>query len=98
MAYMVSSSRPRGPARPGNRVAKPTRRRALELLADCGIGGCTDAVLLANGETIETMVELVRAGLATAAPHRIRAGRDTIEVAVVRITEAGRKVPAKAEP
>jgi hypothetical protein len=62
------------PAR--HRTAKPTRRRALELLADCGHEGCTEAVLLANGFTIETMVELVRAGLATATPQRIRAGRE----------------------
>jgi hypothetical protein len=47
------------------RTLKPDRRRALELLADCPQEGCTEAVMLANGVTIEQMVELVRAGLAS---------------------------------
>jgi hypothetical protein len=37
------------------------------------------------------MVELVRAGLATATAKRAVAGRRTIEVVRVRITEAGRR-------
>jgi hypothetical protein len=36
------------------------------------------------------MVESVRAGLASATGERVRAGGKTIEVARVRITEAGR--------
>jgi hypothetical protein len=51
------------PARAGrSRRPKPDRRRALELLADCGHEGCTEAVMLANGITIEQMVEMVRFG------------------------------------
>jgi hypothetical protein len=38
------------------------------------------------------MVELVRDGLATATPDRVVMGRQTIEVARVRITEEGRRV------
>jgi hypothetical protein len=53
--------------------------------------GCIDALMLAHGFTIPEMVELVRAGLATATAERVVAGRRTIEVARVRITEAGRR-------
>jgi hypothetical protein len=50
----------------------------------------TDAITLAHGFSIEMMVELVNAGLASATPERVRAGNKTMEVARVRITEAGR--------
>src|SRR4029450_429682 len=78
-------------ARPGSahRRPKPDRRRALELLASCR-DGCTEAIMLAHGFTIGQMVELVRAGLATATAERMVAGRQTIEGARVRITDAGR--------
>jgi hypothetical protein len=45
--------------------------------------------MLAHGFTTEQMVELVRAGLATATAERVVAGNHTIEVARVRITEEG---------
>jgi hypothetical protein len=54
--------------------------------------GCTEAILLAHGFTIPLMVELVRAGLASATAERVVAGKRKIEVARVRITEAGRRV------
>jgi hypothetical protein len=41
------------------------------------------------------MVELVRAGLATATAERMVAGARTIEIATVRITEAGRRALAR---
>jgi hypothetical protein len=70
----------------------PSRRRhALALLADAGVGGVTEALMLANGVTVETTVELVRDGLATFAPQRVKAGRKRMEVAVLRIAEAGRR-------
>jgi hypothetical protein len=47
--------------------------------------------MLAHGFTIPQMVELVRAGLASATAERVVAGGRTIEVARVRITEAGRR-------
>jgi hypothetical protein len=50
-----------------------SRRRALELLASCR-EGCTEAIMLAHGFTIPQMVELVRAGLATATAERVVAG------------------------
>jgi hypothetical protein len=68
----------------------PCRRRALELLA-ASRGGCTEAIMLAHGFSIDMMVELVNAGLATATAERMVVGGKTIEVARVRITEAGRR-------
>jgi hypothetical protein len=70
------------------RRPKPDRRRALELLAACHDG----ATETPHGFTIEQMVELVRAGLATATAERMVAGNKTIEIATVRITEAGRQI------
>jgi len=51
-----------------------TRRRALELLASCR-DGCTEAIMLAHGFTVEMLVEMVRAGLASATTERVVAGR-----------------------
>jgi hypothetical protein len=78
------------------RRPKPDRRRALELLASCR-DGCSEAIMLAHGFTIDMMVELVNAGLATATAERVVAGRHTIEVARVRITDAGRRALAKSQ-
>jgi hypothetical protein len=51
----------------------------------------TEALMLAHGFGVELLAELVRAGLATAAPERIVAGARTIEVTRVRIADAGRR-------
>jgi hypothetical protein len=72
---------------------KPDRRRALELLASCR-DGCTEAIMIAHGFTVAQMVELVNAGLATATAERVVAGRERIEVATLRITDAGRRALA----
>jgi hypothetical protein len=63
------------------------------LLASCR-EGCTEALVLAHGFTIEQMVDLIRAGLATAKAEGVVAAGRTIEVARVRITEAGRRALA----
>jgi len=47
------------------RIPPATRRRALELLA-ASSDGCTEAIILAHGFTTDFLVDLVRAGLATA--------------------------------
>jgi hypothetical protein len=73
------------------RRPKPDRRRALELLASSR-DGATEAIMRAHGFTVEQLVELVRAGLATATAERVVAGGRTIEIATVRITDAGRRV------
>jgi hypothetical protein len=75
------------------RGPKSDRRRALELLASCR-DGCTEAIMLAHGFTIQQMVELVCDELATATAERVVAGNRTIEIARVRITEAGRRALA----
>jgi hypothetical protein len=82
------------PASRRPRLPKPTRRRALELLA-ASPRGLTEAIPLANGIPVELLVELVRAGLATATTEQIAMGRKTIEVARVTITEAGRNTLAE---
>jgi hypothetical protein len=48
--------------------------------------------------TTERMIDLMRAGLATATAERVVAGRNTIEVARVRITEAGRRASQGGNP
>jgi hypothetical protein len=69
--------------------------RALELLAACR-DGCTEALLFAHGFTIPQVAELVRAGLATAQVERMVAAGRNLEVALVRITDAGRRALAKS--
>jgi hypothetical protein len=77
--------------RPARRL-KPDRIRALELLAaGCPQEGCTEAVMLAHGISVEQIVELVRAGLTAATVERIVDGGKAIEIARVRITEVGRR-------
>jgi hypothetical protein len=49
---------------------KPDRRRALEFLA-AAPDGCTEALMFANGFTAELLIELVRAGLASAHAERM---------------------------
>jgi hypothetical protein len=47
--------------------------------------------MLANGIDVDTMVSIIVEGLATPTPQRTRAGREVLEVATLRITDAGRK-------
>ncbi len=65
-------------------------RRALDLLGRSA-EPCTEALLLAHGVTVTVMVDLVRARLATAHSTRRYAGREPIEVTLVRITDEGRR-------
>ena len=78
------------PTRSRKHSPPPTRGRALELLASSH-DGCTEAIMLAHGFTVKLMLDLCVAGLATATPERMVAGGRTIEVATMRITEAGRR-------
>jgi hypothetical protein len=64
--------------------------RRGKLLASCR-DGCTEAILLAHGFTVDQIVELVRAGLATAHTQRVIVARRAVEIAHVKITEAGRR-------
>jgi hypothetical protein len=82
------------PSRRRVRRPKPDHRRALELLASCR-DGATEAIMIAHGFTVPQMVELIRAGLATATSERVVAGRLRLEVARVRITKTGRRALVK---
>jgi hypothetical protein len=78
--------------RPLRRRPKPDRRSALELLASCR-DGCSEAIMIAHGFSIDMMVELRRA---RNRERRARvAGGRPIEVARVRISEAGRRALGK---
>jgi hypothetical protein len=76
------------------RRPNPDRRRALELLAGSRYG-YTKAILRAHGFSIDIMVELVKAGLATTKRERMVAGSRQTGVVRVRITEAGRQALAR---
>jgi len=80
--------------RPRRHGPQPDRRRALELLAGSPTG-CTEVLLFAHGVTVEMLVELIRAGLATASTERVGGGGRAMEIEV-RITEAGRQALAGA--
>jgi hypothetical protein len=56
------------PLRRPRRGPKPDRRRAPELLA-ASRDGATEAIMLAHGFTVEQMVDMCIAGLATAIPQ-----------------------------
>jgi hypothetical protein len=47
--------------------------------------------MLANGVDVDTMAQIILEGLTIATPQRTRAGREVLEVATLRITEAGRR-------
>ena len=72
---------------------KPDRRRALELLA-ASPDGCTEALMFANGFTAELLIELVRAGLASALAERMVADGKMTEVARMKLSQAGRQALA----
>ena len=80
----------RRPSASARRLPRPDRRRALELLASSR-DGRTEAIMRAYGFTVEQMVELVRAGLATTTAELVVAGGKPMEVARVRITKAGQR-------
>jgi hypothetical protein len=74
----------------------PERRRALKLLA-ASPDGASEAIMRAHKIKVETLVEMVHAGLITAHSERMHAGGRTIEVARVRITAAGRRALAEMD-
>ena len=86
------------PAHSRQHTRPTTRRRALELIA-ASTHGCTAAILTARGFTIDMLVKLIRAGLATAGTERVVAGGRQMEVARVGITDAGRRaLSGRAKP
>jgi hypothetical protein len=67
-----------------------TRNRALRLLVQ-NPDGCTRAIMLAHGFSLELLNELIATGLATASTEREERGDKAIEIVWVKITEAGRR-------
>jgi len=68
------------------------QRRALELLSDAGLNGCTWATLLSHGFSIEMLADLIRDGLATT--HReplMSAGQRQIDVPACVLRTRGRR-------
>jgi hypothetical protein len=82
------------PTRRHYRRPNPDRRRALELLA-ASRHGYGKAILRAHGFSVDMLVELVQAGLATTKRERMVAGGRQTDVVRVRITDAGRQALAK---
>jgi len=72
----------------------PEQYRALKMIADGGQNGCTEHALAAQGFEINMVASLIRDGLATVWPQRIRVGRGVIDVARIGITDEGRQVLA----
>jgi Trk K+ transport system NAD-binding subunit len=73
-----------------------SRSAALFAFSPVAPDGVTEALLLANGVSIDVMVEIINAGLAVA--HVQQLARPRIEVTVVQITSAGRlAVPSGGE-
>jgi len=53
--------------------------------------GVAEAMLLAHGFTVDMLIDLIRAGLASANTERVVAGGRPMKVTRVRITDAGRR-------
>jgi hypothetical protein len=67
----------------------------MESLRAVALGhGCTEGLMVANGFTVELLLDLVQAGLATAHAERMVAGGKVTEVARLGITDEGRRVLA----
>jgi hypothetical protein len=69
----------------------PQWRRALEILADAGLSGATDAELMAQGFSAEMMASLVLSGRTVVTVEAENGGDRTIKIVRMRITDAGRK-------
>jgi hypothetical protein len=70
----------------------PEQSWALRLLAD-SVRGHTEAILLAQGFTVDQLAVLVCDGLATA-ESVVLAGRPPMKVVRMRITDAGKRAIA----
>ena len=71
------------------------QHRALAMIADAGLNGCTDGMLGVQGFSIGLLSRLVHNDLVTVTLERVRVSGELIEVAKFRITEAGRQAMAR---
>ena len=56
------------------------------------------SILIAHGFTIDMVVKVIRAGLASAGTERMVAGGRSIDVSRLRITDAGRRALSGRKP
>jgi hypothetical protein len=75
---------------PREEPVTPDQYNALQRLADVP-RGVAKTLMLAYGYAPELIADLVRAGLIEVVPDIARIGRQTIEVELVTITDAGRR-------
>jgi hypothetical protein len=80
--------RARGEPDRGAMTMSRDQRRALRLLAGSPLG-VTEAIMLAHGFANATLDALGREGLATAEQREMRAGRQSIKVIWLTITDIG---------
>jgi hypothetical protein len=73
------------------------RDRALRFLAE-NPDGCSRAILLAHGFSLELLDKLIRAGLAMASTEREMRGDKTIEVVRIKLTKSGRATVPTERP
>jgi hypothetical protein len=66
------------------------RNSALTLLAEHA-HGCTGAMMVTHGFSIELLNQLIRDGFATARTERAIRGDKSIEIVRLKITDAGRR-------
>jgi hypothetical protein len=70
----------------------PSHRRVLKMLARARRRGSDVNALFSRGIEFETIADLVRTGLATVQLESMRRRGRTVEVARVKITDAGRRL------
>ena len=75
-----------------SRSIGPSHRRVLKMLARARRHGCDVNALFSRGFEHKTIADLVRTGLATVQLESMRKRGRTVEVARVRITDAGRRL------
>jgi hypothetical protein len=70
------------------------QRRALRILARSP-NGCTEAIMMARGFTLDLLATLVIERLAKAEEHATMAGSNRMKVVWITITAAGRQAIAE---
>jgi hypothetical protein len=60
-------------------------RRPLKTLADASTRGCAEAVLRAHGFDAAMLAELIKAGLVSRTPERVRAGGHLVDIVRLRL-------------
>ncbi len=75
-------------------MVRPRPYPAFAVLVAADGEGCTEALLTNVHGVTPLLLELVRAGRASASTIRRQAGREVLDLPVVKITDAGRQALA----